>query len=61
MVSNGAGDEPLIEGIEVGANIVDAAGSPTPVGVQFVRIPMLKKRKMTLRKKFLIKMRLFLR
>lgn len=61
MVSNGAGDEPLIEGIEVGAKIVDAAGSPTPVGVQLVRIAMLKKRKMTLRKKFLIKMRLFLR
>ena len=61
MVSNGAGDEPLIEGIEVGANIVDSEGSPTPVGVQLVRIAMLKKRNMTLRKKFLIKMRLFLR
>lgn len=65
VAGNGEGSDictkDVTEDIEIVANLVGVAGIPTPVGVQLVRIAIQEKRKMTLYKKVLFNMRLFLR
>ena len=65
VAGNGEGSDICIEGvtedIEIVSNLVGVAGIPTIVGVQLVRIAIQEKRKMTLYKKVLFNMHLFLR
>lgn len=61
MTFGSEGDDICTEGIVIGANTVDPAGIPTPVGVQLVRITMVDKKIRILHNKILINTHLFLR